>query len=636
MSDRFWESKTVSSRYERRGELGRGGIGTVYLAHDLTLGKLVAIKVLNSDLTSEQLLRFQQEAKISGRLKHQNIVSVLDFGATDTGHPYLIMEYLRGDSLAQIISSGPLELRDALSIFEGICLALQHSHEMGVLHRDLKPENVILATTESGEVSVKVVDFGLARLSEVQDHRLTQTGAMVGSPLYMSPEQCSGSSIRETSDIYSMGCLMFQSLTGSPPFQGGTSVETVMMHKTAEPDSMHGRSGEAFPSEIEKVVATCLKKNPAARYQSFDELKRALDLVPSEGSSSHAREDEQPGSRISPKSLPVIVLLVVILLAVPGAYLFLRPHGEQVTAPKGSKLSKTKSKKRLPGEISSSFLVTVGPQGVEINKQLAIRDDSLAELADKYDKIALLNVSFGELTGSGFRHLTNTKVVELDADYSKITDDGLKYIASLPGLEKVALRDCDLLTNEGLKNLSSSKTLRTVLIGGAKLDENLIKSFWSGPATLIKIQPKRMRITSKGIAYLEGVKGLRQLQFQQCDLDDSIWSALRKNKQLQYLCVSGAATLSKRDLTNIFSVPVPELGLFDVEVRAADLPYVLEANDRLSTCRITSMDSTAAQRQYLFSRLKGPDKRVSREVLSEVFGAGTTNDVKFSELQGFD
>src|SRR5581483_11227661 len=184
VTDSFWQSKLIAERFECLAQIGSGHIGTVYKAKDRLLDKLVAIKVLRENMSPEQLMRFQKEAKLSGRLHHENIAGVFDFGVTEENRPYLVMEFLDGESLDAVIAErGKLTLVEAMPIFLQICAAMEHSHSNGILHRDLKPTNVILMnknrSDEQGASSdlsavpmIKIVDFGLARLKD-RDERLT-------------------------------------------------------------------------------------------------------------------------------------------------------------------------------------------------------------------------------------------------------------------------------------------------------------------------------------------------------------------------------------------------------------------------------------------------------------------------------
>ena len=202
----------IGPNFEILGTLGEGAMGIVYKARHLLLDKVVAIKVLKEEYTSQSkiFLRFQQEARTTSHLSHENIASVHDFGLTEGGHPFIVMDYVEGVTLAGLIEEMKVLPEDvALSIFQQICRALVHAHENNVIHRDLKPSNIILQKRASGEWHAKVVDFGIAKvmIESEDDHspKLTQTGEIFGTPLYMSPEQCQGQKVDQRSDIYSLG-----------------------------------------------------------------------------------------------------------------------------------------------------------------------------------------------------------------------------------------------------------------------------------------------------------------------------------------------------------------------------------------------------------------------------------------------
>ncbi len=270
-------------RYECLGKIGSGGMGSVYKAQDHYLQKVVAVKVLKRgfDESMKKFLRFQREAKATGRLKHAYILSALDFGITVHKHPYLILDYIDGSSLAQLIrAGGPRTEREAIEVFKQVCEGMSHAHKNGILHRDLKPSNLLLTKDDQGKQVAKIIDFGLATVED-DDLRLTETGETVGSPCYMSPEQVQGLKVDNRSDIYSLGCLMFITLTGQPPFKHETDMETMEAHVLAKPPSLASMLPDrTFSRHIERVVAKCLAKNVSDRYQTADELLEALSMDP--------------------------------------------------------------------------------------------------------------------------------------------------------------------------------------------------------------------------------------------------------------------------------------------------------------------------------------------------------------------
>jgi len=275
----------LDGKYGIVKSLGIGGMSVVYQARDLSLGRNVAIKMmpLQSGHTTQDLPRFQQEAQTISRLKHPNLVTVFEFNI-NTIPPYLVMEYIEGKSLAEVLSSeGPLGLERGISVLRQMCSALTHAHENGVVHRDLKPANILLQKLPSGEEVVKIVDFGIAKIVQ-QDNpdaqNFTRSGEILGSPLYMSPEQCQGKKLDHRSDIYSMGCVLYAIFVGAPPFQGPTAFETIQMHLHEQPDSISNRRRDLpYAMELDSVLFKAMAKEPVQRYQTVNELDEALSKI---------------------------------------------------------------------------------------------------------------------------------------------------------------------------------------------------------------------------------------------------------------------------------------------------------------------------------------------------------------------
>ncbi|MBX9951270.1 MAG: protein kinase [Candidatus Obscuribacterales bacterium] len=277
--------QVVEDRYEVTESIGRGGMSVVFKARDLRLKKNVALKVLMPHLSADPLSvqRFQQEATAASHLDHPNIVKVYNVGSTQSGLPFMAMDLLQGRSLSALIKEkGRLEYTESLNIFVQLTAALAHAHEKGVIHRDLKPSNVILRhADDQGDAEVaKLVDFGIAKVLSQDGHtqaKLTQTGDVFGSPHYMSPEQCLGGELDERSDVYSMGCLMYETLTGQPPHTGESTLQILHKHisetpariKTVVPNS-------DIPAELEAIVFKCLEPKRAERVQSMKTLKNDL------------------------------------------------------------------------------------------------------------------------------------------------------------------------------------------------------------------------------------------------------------------------------------------------------------------------------------------------------------------------
>lgn len=276
---------TVSDRYEVLSTIGTGGMGTVYKVRDKNLQTVFALKALRQEFgcNPEANKRFQREIEAIKRLDHPNLVSIYDSGRTQTGAPYLVMDYAEGENLANVLKSeGPMHPLRFIDLFTQILEALEHAHEKGVVHRDLKPSNIIVTKTESGAEIVKLVDFGIAKLSlhsNKTTQSVTRTGDIFGSPLYMSPEHCEGKRLDQRSDIYSLGCMMYECLTGHTPFSGENPVKTVLSHLYDAPSPMRRLTSLEVPSELEAVVMKCLNKDPADRYETARELLSEFKLI---------------------------------------------------------------------------------------------------------------------------------------------------------------------------------------------------------------------------------------------------------------------------------------------------------------------------------------------------------------------
>ena len=231
--------RVLGQAYVLLEKVGTGGMGAVYRAEQRTLGRTVAVKVIHAHLLHDPGVgdRFFNEAHAASRLSHPHLVSVIDFGKTEDGLPYLVMEYLRGRDLRSLLQEeGPLELSRALTIFQQVLEALAEAHALGVVHRDLKPANIVVEQTRAGCDFVKVVDFGLAKIIHGSSERALVTGDLVrGTPCYMAPEQAMGGAIDPRTDIYAAGVTLFELLTGRPPFEARSPMELMLDHLNTAP-----------------------------------------------------------------------------------------------------------------------------------------------------------------------------------------------------------------------------------------------------------------------------------------------------------------------------------------------------------------------------------------------------------------
>ncbi len=271
----------LGGRYELGGLLGRGGMADVRVAKDQRLGRQVAIKQLRADLASDDTFqaRFRREAQSAAALNHPAIVAVYDTGESVDAHgnhiPYIVMEHVEGQTLREVLRDGRKILPErALSITADVLGALDYSHRSGIIHRDIKPANVML--TPSGQV--KVMDFGIARAIADSSSAMTQTAAVIGTAQYLSPEQARGETVDARSDIYSTGCLLYELLTGQPPFRGDSPVSVAYQHvrEEARPPSDHNPE---VSQDVDHVIAKALAKRTDDRYQSAADMRKDIERV---------------------------------------------------------------------------------------------------------------------------------------------------------------------------------------------------------------------------------------------------------------------------------------------------------------------------------------------------------------------
>ncbi len=274
---------TFADRYEILSVLGSGSGGTVYKARHRFMNRLAAIKVMHPELMSDLdlLHRFRQEAAAASGLEHPNVIRAIDFGVASDGTAFMIQEFVDGLTLRELLDrEGALPAPIAVELFKQICLGMGFAHRAGIVHRDLKPSNVLVSHYDKQEMRVKIADFGVAKVVRTSSTYpvSTELGLVIGSPLYMSPEQCRGKELDNRADIYSMGCLMYETLTGSPPFVGQDIMEVMYSHVNLQPPNIAGTAiGMHLPAILNGIVMKALRKEVNARYRSMEELMVYLD-----------------------------------------------------------------------------------------------------------------------------------------------------------------------------------------------------------------------------------------------------------------------------------------------------------------------------------------------------------------------
>ena len=516
----FQRDQVLGGRYRVLSLLGKGGMGIVYRVEQIFLGKELALKTIDKYLLSDiTIRRFQAEARAAFAVDHPNIISVNDFGLLDDQTPFLVMEIVNGETLGDRLKNRALTVDEAIPIFIQVCFGLAHAHESGVVHRDIKPNNIMLLDRlPSGtEGSVKILDFGIAKLTQHEGgeiQALTRTGEIFGSPLYMSPEQCTGGQIDHRSDIYSLGCVLFEALTGTPPFVCDNALSTMMMHQAgAAPSLKEASLGAEFPQELERVVQAMLAKHPANRYQNLGIAAHDLAAI-KRGETSQLAADLNPKRVLRLESnnktinmrrdrfyfLLVGIGLLSALITAMAMYFFQVSQRKESVEPIGEKTKEAPTafatSAPIPTEETvddTAFDIAIKHHRIRLHAGFA-SDKSLVAFK-RYKEEQSLEVHDRSITDQGIGNLKGAKILDLglrgcniksvdnivqlpylqNLDLSKtlIDDSAIAKLAKLKMLYVLNLEDCKI-SEKALLHLISSTSLREVILPNAKYSRSFI------------------------------------------------------------------------------------------------------------------------------------------------------------------
>jgi tetratricopeptide (TPR) repeat protein/tRNA A-37 threonylcarbamoyl transferase component Bud32 len=457
----------LAGEYEVVEALGHGATSVVYRAVRITDSKNFAVKVLHASLVSREgtLKRFEQEARAAMLLSHPNIVRVHAINRTAEGQPFLIMDYLEGINLGKLIASPELDLRRSWRLFIQIADAMSHAHGHGVVHRSLKPGNIILVTDSEGAEQAMVSDFGLAKLlpasgQEIQD--LTAKGAVIGSPLYMSPEQCLGRTIDERADIYSMGCLMYALVSGKPPLKGDHIIETMSKHVSEVPPVFDKVCPERkIPADIQAIIFKCLAKRPEERYQSMEQLKEDL-ICHQEGRPPSVQAGAASAAKVQGKdeSLPddryLKPALAVILVLLAGLVAFAAWKGIEHRKFVGQPgFLRSQSERRTVHPISSLVLIKQADELSLMNRNeqaRALYREAILKAADRdreqspVDNEVLATAHFG--LASLYKKLFQWSDAEKELRMALYVQ-GLSSPGAAPGKDRISIDLAECLMHQG-------------------------------------------------------------------------------------------------------------------------------------------------------------------------------------------
>jgi len=571
-----------AEKYEILDEIGKGGMGTVYRVKQIMLDKIFALKVIPSHYLTEQLtVRFQREARTMASLDHPNLGRIFDFGIW-LNQPFMVMEYIDGSPLSKIISERVLPASQAVEIFSQVLDGLAHAHERGVLHRDIKPSNIMVRRGDS-EIRAVLLDFGIAKRIDTDDgaartQALTRTGEMIGSPLYMSPEQARGDKLTERSDLYSVGCALFESLTGTPPFVGKTAVETFFLHlEQIAPTLKEASLGRDFTPAMEAIIRKLLAKNPDDRYASAEELKHALCL----GLKSELPSAEINLAAIKKRTVPALPIIAMCLLSIAfltGMEFFLA-QGEKTAKEQEKKVSYTDSssllllRKTEPNELINAesrithysdtdrgAKITKRKDGSMIFYKRIIKPEMADEIAadptikklainqSSFDKEILgrlpKNLQYLELNGAGLVKedyeaiAKNKNLVCLSLRLNIIRPD---YLQPLTMLEKLTTLDLSGThsNKEAIARLKPLKNLKVLgLSDNNQIDDSAVDALLALPQ-LESLDISNTRLSDKGLRKLSQLPQLRILGLKCMAIADSSMPVLNNFKHLKSLWLAG-------------------------------------------------------------------------------------------------
>ncbi len=586
----------INSLFKVEDLLGRGGMGSVYRVVNVETNVHYALKCLDKQQTNDATWRrFDLEVRAANKLDHPNLIKVYDSGLLPSGQPFYIMDLVEGETLADVLKRrGRLPLEQVLKIFIQVGFAISYAHENGVIHRDIKPSNIMLEkkiAQQTAESSVKLVDFGIAKLTgkdEFNQQTLTKTGEIFGSPLYMSPEQCLGTGVDRRSDLYSLGCVIYEALTGAPPILGDNALSTMMKHQSDTPISLKEASlGIEFPEQIEAIVAKLLRKDPDSRYQSAnlltEELVNFAKFLTEGASTQSIQRTTTARAAFGVKAIsqePALILMAILIFAAGFAAGCFFTQWQRTQEVRNSvSLQKNEA---LPFSNAADGLAK-SPTKKELDNfaQLAITDNMFSALSkDKKNVVfSFPDFTVGELIVNGKEYLQakGEKKIPINAEVSfKPSLEFKRYPRLFKRFSSNVLTAIDFASNSKSENvledthvdidsilpqITKQKRLKILRFDNTSLSDKNLRCLDEFPRLTVLhmnntkitatelsklkilgqlkyLKIKGMRNTKPLISQTHKFKAMRELYLQNCDLDKE---DLRKLSALKELFSMGAS-----------------------------------------------------------------------------------------------
>ena len=579
-----------ADRYRVVELLGEGGMGRVLKCHDRELDRSVAIKVLSAQTTVDAVKRFQKEAVATARLRHPNVVEVYDFGETD-GLFYLVMDYLEGESLDRYLARvGALSWEETREIGLAICAGLGHAHESGILHRDLKPSNVLILSSESGDLGIKLVDFGIAK---ELDGASTMTGSdlILGTPTYISPEAVRGDELSPASDIYSLGCILYECLTGDKPVLGDSAMATMMLKLEVDPPSLRDRFEGEPGVMIDLLINKCLARDPEKRYLSAADLALALEncqfdtsieidpvLPEAAAVKSNFRFNFNP---FVIASLSISALLSIFFCI----RIFQQKPVERNRVELATPACMSAEESRVLDSENHNFYLSDGGW-VKVNSDF--NDADLQKAVLLYPNQSVWELKEAKINGTGLKHLLSVDVRVLDLSRNTLRPETLDLVARMPGLEKLILIGCSGIRDRDLSRLKPLKRLIFLSVSGPGITKGACKEIsrldnLQGVglrdlhlgASELRCLAKLPELVSLGLSdcrldkgaaeVIAGMSHLNRLKLSRTGFDLTVAEAISKSRSIENLEVSHLEAPPRAFLL-LGSMPLKTLNLGDTGI----------------------------------------------------------------------
>lgn len=604
-------------------EIGRGSTGVVFRCQDRMLQNIVAIKILQN-FDSEQIVSFQKEAKITALLKHENIIQIRDIGIANESTPYMVLEYLAGLNLSDYISQkGPLNWSVVVSLAKQICSAIEYAHAQNIFHRDITPRNILLTKDTSGELLVRVIDFGLAAFQRGTENKNEFQGhTLAGTPGYLCPDQAAGLSYDASCDIYSIGCVIYESLAGEALFKGNTAME--MLNNQISTSSDTAIESLDVPETVQTVLKKCLAHERTDRYRFASELFEDLSLCLQDDDDGEDGGENSYTNEHSRLTKVIAASLLVVSLGLFGSVAWMVNSYNTKSQP-SSPTNRNEVDQPISGLIPAKQMgrvIEIAPGSL---RTYALSDDETLKVIQNREDVTSLTLSGSMITGSGFKYLVNLPIQHINLNNTPITNDSISDLFKIKSIRTVnvsstgvtgvnfdkfqSLRHLDMrktkMNDAGAESISRIKTLKQLAFTGEFLTRRGIESL-SKAEKLNQLDILGDSLSSKDLEPIKQMKNLEILRFKDRTLSkedilfansESIKDFYCLNTKLKHPSLHKYFTqlknLKKLDLG------IPSMSASDLNMIGASLPNCVVRN--LSADVLRKAKKTEAEKSGLDS-----------------------------------